>query len=170
MKLHQGPVFIDGYGEFNRGHSSLQDEFREGRSKSVVVPKTIDAVLQLILQVGHMTYPEIKATLGISGTNIHSILHEKFVHVGSHTICQSLKKRRLLQKYDRGASKHVYDIATGDESWIYAYGPESNQQSTAWVFQDEPNPTKVVCARSTAKQMIAFFSKKSGHVAIVPLE
>ena len=33
MKLHQGPVVI------KRGRSSLQDEFREGRQKSVVVPK-----------------------------------------------------------------------------------------------------------------------------------
>ena len=32
------------YGEHNRGHSSLQDEFREGLPKSVVVSKTIDAV------------------------------------------------------------------------------------------------------------------------------
>ncbi|EFN87503.1 hypothetical protein EAI_05529, partial [Harpegnathos saltator] len=43
-----------------------------------------------------------------------------------------------------------YDIVTGDESWIYtsvyAYEPESKQQSTVWVFQDEPNPTKVVRA------------------------
>ena len=31
-------------GEFNRGRSLLQDEFHEGRPKSVVVPKTIDAV------------------------------------------------------------------------------------------------------------------------------
>ena len=38
------------YEEFNRGRSSLQDEFREGRPKSVVVPETIDAVRQLILQ------------------------------------------------------------------------------------------------------------------------
>ena len=37
------------YGEFNRHRSSLQDEFREGRPKSVVVPETIDAVRQLIL-------------------------------------------------------------------------------------------------------------------------
>ena len=28
------------YGEFNRGRSSLRDEFREGRSKPVVVPET----------------------------------------------------------------------------------------------------------------------------------
>ena len=41
------------YGEFNRGRSSLQDEFREGRPKSVVVPETIDAMRQLILQDQH---------------------------------------------------------------------------------------------------------------------
>jgi histone-lysine N-methyltransferase SETMAR len=39
------------YGEFNRGRSSLQDEFREGRPKSVVVLKNIDAVRKLILQI-----------------------------------------------------------------------------------------------------------------------
>ena len=64
------------YGEFNRGRSSLQDEFRESRSKSIVVPETIDAVRQLILQDRHATYREIETTLGISGTSIHSIWHE----------------------------------------------------------------------------------------------
>ena len=34
---------------------------------------------------------------------------------------------RLYQKYDCDASKHVYDIVTGDESWIYAYEPVSIQ-------------------------------------------
>ena len=72
MKLHQGRW----YDEFNQSRSSLQDEFREGRLKSVVVPETIDAVLQLILQDSHVTYREIETTLGISGTSIHSILHE----------------------------------------------------------------------------------------------
>ena len=62
----------------------------------------------------------------------------------------------MLQKYDRGASKHVNGIVTGDETWIYAYEPENKQQSTVWPFQDEPNPTKIARARSTFKQMIAF--------------
>ena len=103
-----------------------------------------------------MTYREIEITVGISGTSIHSILHEhmtvkKFVRVGSHTIFSIAQKKarvrwskEMLQKYDRGTSKHVYDIVIGDESWI----------------QDEPNPTKVDQARSTSKQMIAFFSEK----------
>ena len=44
----------------------------------------------------------------------------------------------MLQKYDRGAPKHV--------------------------FQDEPNPTKDARARSTSKQMIACFFGKTGHI------
>ena len=44
--------------------------------ESVVVPETINAVRQLILQNRHVTYREIETTLGISGTSIHSILHE----------------------------------------------------------------------------------------------
>ena len=82
------------YGEFNRGHSSLQDVFCDGRPKSVVILGIIDAVRQLILQYRHVSYREIEKTLGISGTSIHSILHEHLtVKCGSHTICQSLKKR-----------------------------------------------------------------------------
>ena len=72
MKLHQEPVFIDGYGEFNRGRSSLQDEFREARPKAIIVPETINAVRLLILQDRHVTYREIDTTLGISGTSIHT--------------------------------------------------------------------------------------------------
>ena len=64
------------YGEFNRGRSSFQDEFREGRPKSVVIAETINSVRQLIFQDHHVTYREIETTFGISGTSKHSILHE----------------------------------------------------------------------------------------------
>ena len=37
------------FDEFNRGRSSLQVKFREGRLKAVIVPETIDAARQLIL-------------------------------------------------------------------------------------------------------------------------
>ena len=50
----------------------------------------------------------------------------------------------MLQKYRRSVSKHIYDIVTGDEWWIYAYESESKRLSTVWVCQGEPNPTKVV--------------------------
>ena len=56
MKLHQEPVFI------NVMVNSLQDEFRVGRPKSIVLPETIDAVCQLILQNRHVTYREIETS------------------------------------------------------------------------------------------------------------
>lgn len=76
----------------------------------------------------------------------------------------------MLKKIAKGASKAVYNLYTGDESWIYAYEPETKQQSTVWVFQDEPNPTKLVHARSTSKQMVACFFGIPGQVATVPVE
>ena len=59
--------------------------------------------------------------------------------------------KEMPQKYDHCASKQVYDIVTGNESWIYAYKPESKQQLIVWVFN--PNPSRT-------KQKIACFSEK----------
>ena len=44
------------YTEFKRGRSSLTDEVKEGRPKSVIVPKNIDAVRKLIEEDRHVTY------------------------------------------------------------------------------------------------------------------
>ena len=68
MKLYQGPVFIDG---MVNSTEVVQDEFREGRPKSVVVLETIDAVIQLILPDQHVICREVETTLGISGISIH---------------------------------------------------------------------------------------------------
>lgn len=66
IKLHQVPVSNDG---------NSQDDFREGSTKSTVVLKTIDDVREVILQDLHVTYRDIKTALGISGSRIHTILH-----------------------------------------------------------------------------------------------
>ena len=78
---------------------------------------------QLILQDRHETYHEIETTLGVSGTSIHSFDSQKnlFTLVPTQFVNRSKKPcvdwlKETLQKYDRGASKHVYDIVTVDES------------------------------------------------------
>ena len=47
--------------------------------KIVVVPENTDAVRELIMQDRHVPYGKIEASLGISSTSIHSILHEHLV-------------------------------------------------------------------------------------------
>ena len=57
MKLHQGLVFmVNGMVNSTEVVVHSTNEFRESRLKSVVVPKTINAVRQLILQDRHVTY------------------------------------------------------------------------------------------------------------------
>jgi hypothetical protein len=72
------------YNEFNRGRSSLQDEFREGRPKSAFIPENIDAVRELIIQDRHATYREIQTSMNISMTPINKILHD---HLTVKKIC-----------------------------------------------------------------------------------
>ena len=110
------------------------------------------------MQDRYVTYREIETSLNISSTSVNKILHENLIvkKICSrwipHNLTIAQKKARvdwckeMLKKFNRGASKDVYKIVTGDESWIYAYEPETKQQSTVQVFQDEPNPTKVVRA------------------------
>ena len=57
--------------------------------------------------------------------------------------------KQIFEKYAGGASKDVYKIVRGDKSWIHAYELETKLQSTVWVFELEPNPTKVIRGRST---------------------
>lgn len=78
------------YNEFNRGRRSLQDEFREGRPKSVVLPENVDAVRKQIIKDPHVTYRQLEASLGISATSIHTILHEHLAikKVGSRWILE----------------------------------------------------------------------------------
>ena len=76
----------------------------------------------------------------------------------------------MLRKFEGGKSPRVWDIVTGVETWVYQYDPETKQQSVVWVFPDENPPVNFKRNRSGAKQMIACFFAKFGHVATIPLE
>ncbi|KAF2897083.1 hypothetical protein ILUMI_09092 [Ignelater luminosus] len=41
--------------------------------------------------------------------------------------------RYMLSKFDNGSSKGVFDVVTGDESWIYQLDPELKRQFRVWV-------------------------------------
>ena len=58
----------------------------------VVVPENINAVLEVTIQDRHITYREIEASLGISSTSIHSVLHLAKKYACSRWIPESLKK------------------------------------------------------------------------------
>jgi Transposase. len=170
------------FAEFKRERPTFDDDVREGRPCTSVVAEKIDGVREMITADRHVTYQEIKSSLGIAAKQIHAILHD---HLNVRKICSrwiphnlnaAQKQARvnwckeMLKKFDQGRSNSVYYIVTGDETWVYSYEPETKQQSCVWVFQSELKPTKVVRSRSVSKKMIACFFGKTGHVASVALE
>lgn len=170
------------YREFQRGRDSLEDDARSGRPVCATTPELIERVRLMVEEDRRVTYSEIEATLGISSPTVHKILRE---HLGlrklvsrwiPHLLTEEQKQARtnwgheMLKRFKYGESKAISDIVTCDETWIYCYEPERKCQSKVWVFPEEEPPTKVVRGRSTGKQMVATFFRRTGHVATVRLE
>jgi histone-lysine N-methyltransferase SETMAR len=169
------------FNEFKRGRHTFEDEHRSGRPVEATTPENIDRVRQLIKDHRNITKRELEEALGVGSGTVETILHD---HLGvrkiasrwiPHLLSNEQKQLRvdwcrfMLNKFDHGRSRRVWDIVAGDETRIYSYDPETKQQSTVWVFDDEQLPTKVTRSRSAAKQMVAVFFSRRGLVAAVPL-
>ena len=107
--MKQGSVFIDGMVNSTEVVVHSKTNFVKVVQNHVVVPETNYDVRQLILQDRHVAYREMQTNLGISGTNIHSILHDhltvkKFVSVAFHTFANRSKKGSC-QLVERNAPK-----------------------------------------------------------------
>jgi len=48
-------------------------------------------------------------------------------------------------------------IITGDETWCFAYDPETKRQSSEWVGESSPRPKKLKFQRSRIKTMLIIF-------------
>ena len=84
-KLHQGPVFI---------YAMVNSTVVVVHSKTNFVKAVQNQLLyRKPLQDRHVTYCGIKTTLGISGTSIHSILHE---HLTVKKICSHLDPTQFV--------------------------------------------------------------------------
>ncbi|XP_065064059.1 protein GVQW3-like [Rhopilema esculentum] len=125
------------FAEFKRGRESLKDETHPGRPPTAVVPETVAAVEKMLRQDGRMTYSMMQDSIKIGAAALHTILHENLQvrKVAAcwvpHCFSDEQKEQRvnwcqfMLQKFNEGKSKRVYDIVTGDKSWVYQFDPET---------------------------------------------
>jgi histone-lysine N-methyltransferase SETMAR len=63
--------------EFKRGHTSLEDDPREGRPKSATTPEIIEEVHDMVLDDWRMKVHEIAETIGISKERVGYILRKE---------------------------------------------------------------------------------------------
>jgi len=69
--------------------------------------------------------------------------------------CQS--SEQLLEIFRRDPNDFLSRLVTMDETWLYHYDLEKNQQSMDWRHSGSPNPTKFRVKKSVGKVLASIF-------------
>jgi len=127
--------------EFKRGRTSLEDDPREGRPKSVTPPEIIEQVHDVVLDDQRMKVHEIAEAIGISKECVGYILHEE---LDMKKVCARWVPRLLtanqkhtgmkiseqcLERFNKNKTDFVRQFITMDKTWMHHYTPESKQHS-----------------------------------------
>jgi histone-lysine N-methyltransferase SETMAR len=170
------------YSRIRDGYEGFDDQPRSGRPQTAVTEENITLTRQLIDENPFISYTGIQQSLGVGRLAVETILTQhlgvkkivsKFV---PHELSMQQKEARMefckemLAKFKNGASPTVWDIVTGDETWIRQRDPKSINQRRVWCYGDEEPTPQVRPTAWVGKQMVATFFCKGGHVATVPLE
>jgi len=69
-----------------------------------------------------------------------------------------------------GDKNFLNKIITGDETWCFAYDPETKRQSSEWVGETSPRPKILKFQRSRIKTVLIIFFDSQGavHKEFVP--
>ena len=107
--------------------------------------KRMFTVKTLIEEDARYTVPEIEEWSGVHSSSVLKILREQ---LGLHKICtcwvphlltdeqkqsQVRIALQIIEKYDKCDPRHLEEIVTGDETWIYHFQPDSKAKNKVWV-------------------------------------
>ena len=153
---------------FNDGGESVENESRVGRPVSVLTEKNV-AVKTLIEEDARYTMQEIEELSSIHLSSVLKILHEQ---LGLRKICtrwvphlltdeQKQSRVRLasqvIEKYDKCDLRHLEEIVTGDETWIYHFQPDSEAKNKVWVSSEGDRPVIARRCKTSNRMLYAIF-------------
>lgn len=162
--------------KFKSGVTSVADEARSGRSKTVTTPDIVAAVERVIREDRRVTIDEVAERVSISHGSAHNIISEvlKFNKVSARWVPRHLtpdmKDLRvdactaLLQRYEAEGDDFLQRIVTGDESWVHYFQPETKRASKEWRHSTSPKPKKFRATLSAGKVMLTLFWDNKGAI------
>lgn len=163
---------FDWHKAFKEGRELVEDEPRAPRPSTSTDEAHIKKVKELVLKDRRLTRRDIADIVGISEGSASTILRE---HLGLKRVKSRMvpkflnfmeKDRRvkICEEMLSGYENVTKRIITGDETWIYAYDPETTDQSSEYRVRGEPRPKKPRQSRSKIKVMMTVFFDYQGVV------
>ena len=100
----------------------------------------------------------VATTLLHSGAKFHSFLytHSKTVHVNMES-CYGGMSTRLKQRAVTEGDQFLFNIVTGDESWIHHFDPEEKRLSMQYRHTSSPRLKKFKTVLSAGKILLTVF-------------
>ena len=124
---------------------------------------------------------EIEELSGIHSSSVLKILHER---LGLHKICtrwvphlltdeQKQSRVRLasqvIEKYDECDPRHLEEIVTGDETWIYHFQPDSKAKNKVWVSSEGDIPVIARRFKTSNSILYVILFDSNGPVLQIPV-
>jgi len=150
---------------FQEGRESVKDDERGGRPTTSRTDDIAAAVDKMIKEDRNVTSRLIADTLGIPKTVVLRILREdlkkrkpctRFVTREQRTSELSRAKQDLINMI-YGDKNFLDKVITGDDSWCFAYDPETKRRNSEWVGEHSPRPQKLRFQKSRVKTMLIVF-------------
>ncbi|UYV70905.1 hypothetical protein LAZ67_8001071 [Cordylochernes scorpioides] len=115
---------------------------------------------QILLRQGRITYQQLEESVDIRSVAINTIINDHLKYIKlvirwvPHILNEDQKLIRvewcnfMLKKFDESKSKAVFNIITGDETYIYNFDLETRRQFTLWCSSKSLPSKKFRRARS----------------------
>jgi hypothetical protein len=153
------------FSRFKNGNMSIRDLPRTGRPSTSRNEENIEQVRQAINEDRRKVIEQVSEETNMSWSSCQRILTEdlRMRRVSAKFLPRLLTEEqkdnrvnacRYLKEELRYDPNFLTKIVTGEESWCYAYDPETKQASSRWKHSNLPRPKKEREARSNVKTML----------------
>lgn len=160
------------YKKFQEGRESVEKNVVSNRLKTSTDEQHVKEIKDLVLKNRRLTVRDLADAVSISKGSANTIVTDvlSLKRVKSRLVPKTLnffeKNRRvnickeMISDYETVMKR----IITGDETWIYAYDPETTDQSSEYRAKGERRPKKSRQSRSKIKVMLTVFFDCRGVV------